>query len=47
MDEERFVKAYEEIMQCTESDARCVFMFVSSEKEKELEVAAGVAQTSF
>jgi len=30
VDEERVVKAYEEIMRCTERDARCVFMFISA-----------------
>lgn len=30
MDEERALKVYEEIMQCTEQDARCVFMYIST-----------------
>lgn len=30
VDEERAIKSYEEIMQCTERDARCVFMFISA-----------------
>ncbi|GEM_PF-2401049 len=47
MDEERFLKVYEEIMQCTEAGARCVFMYLSSEKEDGSGTVAGVAQTSF
>jgi hypothetical protein len=30
MNEERAVRAYGEIMQCTERDARCVFMYLSA-----------------
>ncbi len=47
MDEERFLKVYEEIMQCSEADARCVFMFVSSQDRTENDAPVGIAQTSF
>lgn len=45
MDEERAIKSYEEIMQCTERDARCVFMFISAGDDEKSE-ADLTAQTS-
>jgi len=46
MNEERAVKAYDEIMQCTERDARCVFMYLSS-PDDDAESSEIVNQTSF
>jgi hypothetical protein len=46
VDEERTVKAYEEIMQCTEFHARCVFMYLSAADDQPAEDEESV-QTSF
>lgn len=46
MNEERALKAYEEIMQCTEQAARCVFMYILASDDA-LEAVEIVRQTSF
>jgi hypothetical protein len=46
MDEERAIKSYEEIMQCTERDARSVFMFISADDDQ-VESVPPEPQTSF
>jgi len=45
VDEERAIKSYEEIMQCTERDARSVFMFISADDDQP-EVVDPTPQTS-
>jgi len=47
MNEERAVKSYEEIMQCTESDARCVFMYLSAVDDERVEQVESEMPTNF
>jgi len=45
MNEERAVKSYEEILQCSEGDARCVFMFLSAAADDRAERAESEVPT--
>lgn len=47
MDEERAVKSYEAIMQCTERGARCVFMFLAAAADDRAERAESEVPTDF